>query len=108
MKVMASYFRERRGELLPTATVRFERDAGLFSRLSQLARPLPPGLKVGSYEDEGLVFTEVDRGGKSLTFFTPADLATLAMPAEVTPWNAAVLAFLVALPADARIVLFWC
>jgi len=53
LKVMASSFRERRGELLPTATLRLERDSILFSKLSKdaapcLVHPLPPDLKIGS------------------------------------------------------------
>jgi hypothetical protein len=56
LKVMSSYFRERRGELLPTTTLRFERDVGLFRRLSpdatpRLVHPLLEGLKVSCYED---------------------------------------------------------
>lgn len=108
LKVMASFFREHGGEMLPTASLRFERDSGLFGRLSRLARPLPEGLKVGNYEDEGLTFTNVDRAGSPLTFVTPADLAGLDVPAEVSPWNIAILAFLRALPDDMRIVLYWC
>ena len=113
LKVMASYFRERRGELLPTATLRFERDSALFSKLSKdavpcLVRPLPPDLKLGCYEDEGLVFKSEDRYGQPLTCITAADLARLQVPEGVSPWNNAVLAFLTSLPADERIVLFWC
>jgi hypothetical protein len=113
LKVMASYFRERRGEFLPTATVRLERDDQLFAQLAldatpALVRPLPPGLKVGAYEDAGLAFVETDRRGQPLTFLTPADLRRLVVPDGITPWNAAVLAFLLALPQDARIVLYWC
>ena len=97
LKVMASYFRERRGELLPTATLRFERDSGLFSRLSKDAVPclvhsLPPDLKVGSYEDEGLVFTQVDRSGQPLTWLSQSDLAAMELPSGVSDWNRAVLA----------------
>jgi hypothetical protein len=82
LKVMASRFRELRRELLPTATLRFERDPVLFAQLSleatpPLARPLPPGLRVGVYEDEGLVFTGADRQGQPLTFTTPADIRAL-------------------------------
>jgi hypothetical protein len=113
LKVMASYFREHGGELLPTATLRFDRDAGLFSRLSRdaspcLVRPLPPDLKVGCYEDQGLVFTQADRNGEPLTWLTPADVARLEVPPDLSPWNNAVLAFLLALPEHTRIVLFWC
>lgn len=108
LKVMASSFRERRGELLATATLRFERDPILFGRLSQLSRPLPDGLKVGSYEDEGLTYTDVDRRGNRLTFCTPADVAALDAVAEGGEWNRAIFAFLRALPSDTRVVLYWC
>lgn len=113
LKVMASQFRERRGELLPTATLRFERDSGLFSKLSRdavpcLVRPLPPDVKVGCYEDEGLIFKNEDRYGQPLTCITAAELARLEVPEGLSPWNNAVLAFLTALPEDVRIVLFWC
>jgi hypothetical protein len=113
LEVMASRFRERRGEFLPTATLRFDRDSGLFAQLDLratpcLVRPIPETLKVGRYEDSGLVFTEVDRSGRRLTFTTPADLGRLRVPDDVAPWNRAVLAFLLALPPDARVVLYWC
>jgi hypothetical protein len=113
LEVMATHFRERRGELLPTATLRFDRDYRLFGQLGPqatpcLVRPIPEGLKVGRYEEEGLVFTAADRYGRPLTFTTPDDLRQLRVPDDVAPWNRAVLAFLLALPADARVVLFWC
>jgi hypothetical protein len=113
LKVMATRFREVRGEFLPTATLRFERDSGLFSRLAPEATPtlvqqVPPGLKVGSFEDEGLIWVEADRYGHALTFTTPAALEQLGPPDDLSPWNRAVLAFLLALPQDSRIVLFWC
>jgi hypothetical protein len=113
LKVMASYFREHRNELLPTATLRFERDSALFSKLSRdavpcLVRPLPPDLKVGYYDDAGVVFTQVDRSGEPLTCVTRADLAGLERPDGLSPWNSAVLAFLLALPENIRIVLYWC
>jgi hypothetical protein len=113
LEVMASRFRERRGEFLPTATLRFDRDGRLFGQLGPqatpcLVRPIPDGLKVGRYEDQGLTFTDVDRSGHRLTFTTPAELRGLQVPDDIDPWNRAVLAFLLALPPDARIVLFWC
>jgi hypothetical protein len=85
----------------------------LFGQLDRratpcLVRPIPEGLKVGRYEDQGLIFTEVDRGGQPLTFTTPADLRALRVPDEIDPWNRAILAFLLTLPSDARIILYWC
>ena len=40
LKILASQFRERRGEFLATATLRFDRDATPFSQLSGEANPL--------------------------------------------------------------------
>jgi hypothetical protein len=113
LEVMASHFREKRGELLPTATLRFDRDLGLFGQLSQEASPclvqvLPEGLKVGRYEDAGLAFTDMDRYGKPLTFTTSSTLQKLRVPENLAPWNRAILAFLFALPPDSRVVLYWC
>ncbi len=113
LKVMASSYREHQDELLPTATLRFERDSELFSKLALdavpcLVRPLPPDLKVGCYDDEGLVFRQNDRYGHPLTFLTSAELATLEVSDGTCLWNIAVLAFLLGLPEDVRIVLYWC
>src|SRR5262249_39708498 len=113
LEVMASNFRERRGEFLPTATLRFDRDSGLFGQLDIratpcLVHPIPEGLRGGRYEDRRLTFTDVARRGQPLTYTTPTDLRNLRMPDDLAPWNRAVLAFLLALPPDARIVLFWC
>jgi hypothetical protein len=113
LKVLATSFREVRNEFLATATLRFERDSALFARLTLdatpcLVRPLPPGLRVGTYEDTGLTWTESDRYGKPLTFTTPSDLRRMEVPADLDPWNRAILAFIMALPEDTRIVLVWC
>lgn len=113
LKVLASNFRERRGELLATASLRFERDEWLFARLApdaepRLVEPLPPSLKVGHYEDEGLRWDDTDRLGRPLTFTTSDRLRRLRVPEEVSPWNRAVLAFLLSLPPDTKLVLYWC
>lgn len=113
LKAMASHWRERRGEFLPTATLRFDRDTALFRQLAAdatppLVRPLPEGMTVGCHEDEGLRFVDVDRYGNRLTCTTPDDLRRLRVPDDLAPWNAALLSFLLSLPADSRIVLFWC
>jgi hypothetical protein len=113
LKILASQFRERRGEFLATASLRFDRDQRLLAQLGAssepcLVRPLQAGLKVGHYEDEGLRYDEVDRYGKPLTFTTPADLRALRLPDDLSPWNRAVLSFVFALPPDARVILYWC
>jgi hypothetical protein len=114
LEVLASHFRERRGEILPTARLRFDRDGRLFAQLDRqatpaLVRPLPEGLRVGIYEDQGLNFKDTDRYGNPLTFTTSADFRGLRIPEdELAPWNRAIVAFLLALPPDFKIVLYWC
>ncbi len=113
LTAMASHFRERRDEMLPTAVLRFDRDTALLAQLAgdatpRLVQPLPDGLKVGCYEDEGLRFTDTDRYGNKLTYTTSADLAALRVTEEMTQWNRAIIAFLLSLPPENRIVLYWC
>lgn len=113
LKALASNFREHGGEMLSTASIRFDRDPRLLSLFSKdaqpcLVRPLPTGVKVGHYEDDGLKFDEKDRYGQPLTFTTPEQLEPLRHVEDIAEWNRAVLAFLLALPPGTRIVLFWC
>jgi hypothetical protein len=63
---------------------------------------------VGHYTETGLRFEDVDRYGQPLTFTSPADLRQLRLPPDLAPWNRAVLAFLLALPPESRIILYWC
>jgi hypothetical protein len=73
-----------------------------------LVHPLPNGLKIGHYDDQGLRFDDLDRYGKPLTFTTSTDLRRLQLPADMAPWNQAVLGFLLAMPPDVRLFLYWC
>jgi hypothetical protein len=112
LTVMASHFRDRRGEILPTATLRFDRDDRLFSQLARDAVPclvhlLPDELKVGVYEDAGLRFAAVDRYEQPLTCTTPESFRQLVIPPDTAAWNRAIISFLLALPPDTRIVLYW-
>lgn len=113
LKLLASGFRERRDELLATASIRLERDPRLLALLSADAEPcvvrlLPDGLKVGHYEDEGLRYDTSDRYGKPLTYTTSAELRTLRAVEDLSEWNRAALAFVLNLPPDTRIILYWC
>jgi hypothetical protein len=96
---------------MATASVRWDRDPRLLGQLDRdanpcLVHPLPSGLKIGHYEDQGLRYDDVDRYGKPLTFTTSADLRRLRLPDDLAPWNLAVLAFLLAMPPDVRLVLY--
>jgi hypothetical protein len=113
LKVLASHFRERQSEVLSTAMIQFERDdrlRSLFLREANpcIIEPLPAGLKVGHYEDEGLRFDDKDRYGHALTFTTPEKLKAESLLENQTEWNQATLKFLRALPRGSRIVLYWC
>lgn len=113
LKILASNFREKRGQLLSTASVRLDRDHRLLSLLSKeavpcLVEPLPVGLKVGHFEDNGLQFDENDRYGNPLTFTTPEQIEALRRVEETSDWNRAAIAFVLALPPGTRIILYWC
>ena len=113
LKILASNFRERRGELLSTASLRADRDPRLLSVFSTeavpcIVQPLPDGLKVGHYEDAGIRFDDKDRYGRPLTFTTPEKLEALRDIEEINDWNRAIVAFLLALPPDTKIILYWC
>jgi hypothetical protein len=115
LEVMASRFRERRGEFLPTATLRFDRDSGLFGQLDLqsgpcLVRPIPsPAPKRRRTERPKSVprFRYVSPPGA--TAARSLILATLALPAPDTgaheppksalDWLTRTLKFL---PADER------
>ena len=82
LKILASNFRERRGEILSSASIRLDRDPRLLSLFTKEAQPclvtaLPLGVKVGHYEDDGLKFDEKDRHGQPLTFTTAERLRDL-------------------------------
>lgn len=114
LKLLATYFRERNGQFLSAASLRLERDNRLFHHLrcpgdSSGTHPyIPENLVIGHYEDEGLRFDTTDSYGQRLTFTTPKLLKTNVVPTDFEGWNRAILAFVMALPADARIVLYWC
>ena len=46
--------------------------------------------------------------GQPLTCTTPADLRRLRLPDDLGEWNRAILSFVLALPPDARVILYWC
>ena len=96
---------------LPSAlAAAYPRQLSLLSEdaIPCLIQPLPDGLKVGHYEDDGLNFDATDRHGQALTLTTPKQLQSLQIIEEMSDWNRATLAFLLALPPGTRIVLYWC
>jgi hypothetical protein len=70
-------------------------------------RPLPEGLKIGHYKDDGLRYDDKDRYGEPLAFTTPELLREMPAIKDLGQWNRAILAFLVNFPPGTRIVLYW-
>ena len=113
LQVLATNFRERSGEFLATATLRFDRDTRLLAIFAATAepcvvQPVPTDLKIGHYDDEGLRFDTLDRFGNQLTYTTPLSLRMVRFPGDLSAWNTAIVSFLMALPQDVRLVLYWC
>lgn len=113
LQVLATNFRERGGEFLATATLRFDRDTRLLALFSATAdpcvvQPVPTNLMVGHYDDAGLRFDTLDRFGNHLTYTTPRSMRVVRFPGDLSVWNTAILSFLLALRQDARLVLYWC
>ncbi|HZZ80580.1 MAG TPA: hypothetical protein VFE62_18900 [Gemmataceae bacterium] len=113
LTILASSFRERRGEVLTNASIRLDRDQRLLSLLSKDATPclvsaLPPGTKVGHYDDDGLKFDQNDRYGQPLTYSTPEQFRSLLSLNKTSEWNLAAITFASSLPPNTRIILYWC
>lgn len=87
-------------------SLRMDRDYDLFGRLRAC-----PSREAGSVEvhsDDGWRRTDGDPYGDPIRYALAGDLAAV-LPAdvEVSPWNAAVIAFVRALPADVPVYLWW-
>lgn len=113
LKVLATKFREKPTEMLATASILLDRDRRLLTQLLResvpcLVQSMPEGLKVGHYEDTGVQFDDQDRYQKPLTFTTPGQLQALKDVEQLSEYNKAAVAFLLNLPPQTRIVLYWC
>lgn len=80
-------------------------DYEAFDRIKAEAVPL--GDSVYWYEDEGLKQRAEDPYGKPLTFMPAHTIARHLSKVPLRGWDAAVLAFLNALPPATRVVLWW-
>jgi hypothetical protein len=98
--------------------LQLERDYELFSQFTEIGRgyppphiptePLPAGLRVWTYQDEGAEEQDTDAYDERLTFTRGLHLRALRLPEDATPWNRAVVAFLREVPEAVPVVLWWC
>lgn len=94
------------GRVLAYNRLRLElQDYRLFDRIKAEAVPLSEG--VSWYEDEGLKQRSADPYGSPLTVLTAYAVARHLSGVRLYHWDAAVLAFLNALPPETRVVLWW-
>lgn len=80
-------------------------DCEAFDAIAAEAVPLPDG--VMWYEDDGVAYRTEDMYGKTLTFMSSHTIARHLSGVTLGRYDAAVLAFLKALPPDTRVVLWW-
>lgn len=103
-------------EVLALNTLRFNPDYRLFEQIKEINEnkpiiiplPIPPQMKVGIYEEEGLSYEQTDAYGDALTFVYAKELKRLKLPDDVSPRNRAIKPpFIHALPDDTPILLLW-
>ena len=80
-------------------------DYKVFDQISDEATPLAEG--VMWYEDEGVELRKEDPYGDPLKFMSAHSLIRYLNKAPLSGWDLATLAFLKALPPEARVVLWW-
>lgn len=80
-------------------------DYDAFDRIKAEAVPLSNG--IDWYDDDGLEERRDDQYGEPLTFLPAHAVARHLSAAPLRCWDAAVLAFVKALPPDSRVVLWW-
>jgi hypothetical protein len=80
-------------------------DYEAFDRLKADAIPFQNG--VDWYDDDGLRHTTTDDYGDTLTYVAAHTLTKHLSVVQLRGWDAAVLAFLKALPPDTKVVLWW-
>jgi hypothetical protein len=92
------------GTPLLAESLRLDRDYALFDRVLAVPREAAP--VVTTHSDDGWRDTWADAYGAPLRLAYPRDLAA-AFTGDLSPWNAAVGAFLAALPPDVPVYLYW-
>lgn len=101
--------------------LRFDQDYRIFGQIKDLSSysrsdiPAKPTIKVNPvprlllifHEEDGSRRIRSDMYGELLTYAYAKDLRELEMPADSSPRNKAIKAFVDALPENTPIILFW-
>ncbi len=69
--------------------------------------PLPPGVSVLIYEDEGINTTRRNPYEEEMVYALARELGALKLPENATPKNKAIMAYINALEKDTPIILEW-
>ena len=100
--------RSLNGWWLAYERISLDGDGRLWDAIKELPpHPLPPLTRFTWYSDGGLEDATTDKYGEPLTYATAGELGAIVLPEDVSPRNAAVFAYLRALPAGTPVVLWW-
>lgn len=70
-------------------------------------KPLPANHKLAIYGDEGIEKTEEDENGETLTYLEAGEFAKIIMSEYSSVINKAIILFLLSLPKDTMVILYW-
>ena len=96
------------GMVLGYERLQFGRDSEFFDVLKDKVpvHPLPSGVKVGIYGDEGLRETRENPYGEEMVYAMAGEMGNFKHP-ETHQKNEAILAYIKALPENTPIILEW-
>lgn len=106
-------------EFFAYTRLKFEIDYDIFCQIIELnlgnckpkvkPLPLPVKLWVHLYKIDGCYAqTRKDEYGKDLTYLYAEEFKKIQLPADASPMNVAIKAYIDALPNDLPIILWWC
>nr|MBI4156163.1 hypothetical protein [Candidatus Woesearchaeota archaeon] len=118
-----SHGRALSGSILGYDSLNFVRDYRIFAQIADVdgksaipegdieaivcTYPLPPGVKVGIYGDNGIRHTRKNPYGEEMVYATAREMRKLSLPEDVSPSNKAIMAYIKALQRDTPIILEW-
>lgn len=112
----------RRGVILGNNRLVLETEFKIFRQIRDLTsfgdeelsleritpKPLPANHRLAVYEDEGLQKTFNDSYDDRLTYLQAGEFAKITLFDDTSIINKAIISFLITLPKDTMIILYWC
>jgi hypothetical protein len=112
------------GSILGTTVLRFDEDWRIFGQIMDVSEftyedetwptpvvtpsPLPNGISLGVYEEEGLEYHPTSPlNDERLCYLTTKEFRQINLPGDATPTNKAIFSFIREMPDDTKFVLYW-